>query len=296
MRNKQIFPHIWGGRLSNMTLQLLHSKFPLYMRKILFSFSSVHNVGHICCAGSWGVVEGGAKTDRFSSGVRFLKTLSNPLAWKEVSPPPPLPPTPQYFRFVLQSVFVGGLCVLWLCLCLCDNMLLAKLQKRYTVNIVYRQSTRASVQSSELGPPTPSPASVCGSPPHVSWGGATPACVGGGRGTQFRRLDRCSGTLYSNSFTRYTLFPLVRWKEKRRLAVSGRTPNYHYQAQRLYQLTWIRGIGGCRAWVSVCTYMLTKCEKCTCRCQFTVKDHWSWLTYLSFISKFVYCTKKNSAV
>ncbi len=48
--------------------------------------------------------------------------------------------------------------------------------------------TRVSVQSSELGPPNPSLASEC-SPPLGSLGGI------------HTRLDRHSGTLYSNPFT-----------------------------------------------------------------------------------------------
>jgi hypothetical protein len=44
----------------------------------------------------------------------------------------------------------------------------------------------------------PSPASECGLPPSWVLGGATLACGGGGGETQFRRLDRHPGTLYSN--------------------------------------------------------------------------------------------------
>jgi hypothetical protein len=66
------------------------------------------------------------------------------------------------------------------------------------------QSTRVSIQSSKLGPPTPSHESKGGSPLGPKWGGATLACGEGGGGTQFRRLDRHSGTLYSNPFTVYT--------------------------------------------------------------------------------------------
>ncbi len=73
------------------------------------------------------------------------------------------------------------------------------------------------VQSSELGPPTPSPASVCGSSPlenffgsdfEFFWvlGGAAHAFRGRGSGNQFRRLERHSGyySIYcSNPFTVY---------------------------------------------------------------------------------------------
>ncbi len=58
----------------------------------------------------------------------------------------------------------------------------------------YTQRARLSVQSSELGHPTPSPASEC-CPTRESKGGDTLACGGGGGGTQFRRRDRHSGTL-----------------------------------------------------------------------------------------------------
>jgi hypothetical protein len=41
--NNCAFPHILGSSTSNMTLHPIPSEFPLYMRKILFSFLSVHS-------------------------------------------------------------------------------------------------------------------------------------------------------------------------------------------------------------------------------------------------------------
>ncbi len=45
--NAQIFPHIGGGRLSHMTLQLLHSKFPstVYEENLIFFLISVAGRG-----------------------------------------------------------------------------------------------------------------------------------------------------------------------------------------------------------------------------------------------------------
>ncbi len=58
---------------------------------------------------------------------------------------------------------------------------------------------KMSVPSSELGPPTPSPTSECVSP-LVPKGGEEQhslAVAGEGRGEQFGRLERMSGTLYT---------------------------------------------------------------------------------------------------
>ncbi len=55
------------------------------------------------------------------------------------------------------------------------------------------QSARPSIQSSELGPPTPSPARECCSPPFGSKGGDK-LTLGGGGGNQFRRWGIHFGT------------------------------------------------------------------------------------------------------
>ncbi len=57
-----------------------------------------------------------------------------------------------------------------------------------------------SVQSYELAPPAPSPASKCGSsrsPPRTHVGQATLACMEGGGGTQFRQQERHSDMIPS---------------------------------------------------------------------------------------------------
>ncbi len=39
--NAQIFPHIWGGRYSSKTLQLLHFEFHIYEENLIFFFINV---------------------------------------------------------------------------------------------------------------------------------------------------------------------------------------------------------------------------------------------------------------
>ncbi len=73
---------------------------------------------------------------------------------------------------------------------------------RGIIFIVYLVGTRMSVPSSNLSraPPSPQAPRLCPPPPRTQMGRATLACGRGGGGTQFGRLGRKPGTLYTLRF------------------------------------------------------------------------------------------------
>ncbi len=75
---------------------------------------------------------------------------------------------------------------------------ISPLKKGFEQGLRRKGITISTTKVSELGPPIPSTASECGSPFLDPGGEPNSFHAGRGLGTQFRRLDRHSGTLRSN--------------------------------------------------------------------------------------------------
>ncbi len=98
--NAQIVPHIWGGRKSYMTLQLLHSEFPYIWGKYDFLFyqcgvpAPAHDFAHVGVMCTFSNISAAA-----AAGIAWTSQLSSSLAGQPVrpahhstnQPPPPSP-------------------------------------------------------------------------------------------------------------------------------------------------------------------------------------------------------------